>query len=69
MRSYLSKDLSQTELEQSLISLLGSPIRTLKVFLIATGLETDDDLNEFGELLKFIKTASQNRPRPPRIVF
>ncbi len=69
MRSYLSKDLSETELQQSLISLLSSPIRTLKIFLIATGLEDESDYNELSELAAFIKTNAVNRPRPPRIVF
>jgi len=69
LRSYLSKDLSRIELEQSLRSLLDSPIRTLKIFLIATGIETEQDINELRSLLKFIKDTFQNRTRPPRIVF
>ncbi|OGE85136.1 MAG: hypothetical protein A2Y39_02220 [Candidatus Delongbacteria bacterium GWF2_40_14] len=69
LRSYLSKDLSRIELEQSLRSLLESPIRTLKIFLIATGNETEEDINELKGLIKFIKDSVQNRPRPPRIVF
>jgi len=69
LRSYLSKDLSRFELEQSLRSLLDSPIRTLKIFLIATGIETEEDIEELKSLLRFIKNSVQNRPRPPRIVF
>jgi hypothetical protein len=69
MRSYLSKDLSSSELEQSLSALLNSPIRTLKIFMIAAGIETEEDINELRSLLRFIKDSFQNRPRPPRIVF
>jgi radical SAM superfamily enzyme YgiQ (UPF0313 family) len=69
LRSYLSKDLNRIELEQSLTSLLTSPIRTLKIFLIATGLENEDDFKELQELAAFINCSSANRPRPPRIVF
>jgi hypothetical protein len=69
MRSYMSKDLSRYELEESLTALLSSPVRTLKIFMIAAGIETEEDINELRSLLLFIKESFLNRPRPPRIVF
>jgi radical SAM superfamily enzyme YgiQ (UPF0313 family) len=69
LRNYLSKDLDKNELEQSLSSILKSPVRTLKIFLIGTGLENEEDYKELNELLEFIKFQLQSRPRPPRIVF
>jgi hypothetical protein len=69
MRSFLSKDLSGIELEMSLKALLDSPVRTLKIFLIATGMETDEDISEFNTLVRSIKQKVSEKPRPPRIVF
>ncbi len=69
MRSYFSKDLDEQELESSLNALLNSPIRTLKIFLIASGRETEEDVIEFKSLIRFIKESSQNRQRAPRIIF
>jgi len=65
LRRYLHKGLEEEELNKSLTVLLSSPIRELKIFLIATGLEEQDDYDEFRKLLSFIKKIEGT----PRIIF
>lgn len=67
LRSYLQKDLSYDQLQKSLTLLFKTQIRELKIFLIATGLETDNDYNEFKNLLAFIKDLAQGKKF--RIIF
>lgn len=54
MRNYLCKSLSDEDLMNSLRAILNSNLRSLKIFIIATGIETDDDIREFTELCEFI---------------
>ncbi len=69
LRRYLSKDLTDEELFGSLNSLLNSPVRTLKIFIIATGLENEDDHKNFDDLLSFINEKLKLKVKAPRIVF
>jgi radical SAM superfamily enzyme YgiQ (UPF0313 family) len=68
-RRYLHKGLSESDLRASLAFILNAPIRELKVFLIATGLEEEEDFEEFGELLEFMRLCLEKNGRSPRIVF
>jgi hypothetical protein len=69
LRRYLHKDLAPAELQQSLNVILRAPIRELKVFLIATGLEQAADFDEFGELLRTIRDLLARLGRQPRLIF
>jgi radical SAM superfamily enzyme YgiQ (UPF0313 family) len=72
LRTFLNKNLTEPDLRTSLTRILSSPpIRELKIFLIATGLENRNDFEAFGEFIRFIKDCllSANVPRSPRIIF
>jgi hypothetical protein len=69
MRRYLHKSLDESLLEQSLAHLLLAPIRELKIFLIATGLELEEDYREFQKLLDQMQTMLRGAQRQPRIIF
>lgn len=69
LRRYLHKSIDESNLRSSLNILLRSPIRELKIFLIATGLETEDDYNEFREFLTNLNQMMQSSGRKPRIIF
>jgi len=72
MRRYLHKSLAEQDLRTSLEMILSSPIRELKIFLVATGSENPQDYEDFGELLRFIKERtglSAATPGGPRIIF
>jgi len=69
LRSYLDKSMDERELRQGLIALLTAPIRELKIFLIATGIEQQADYDEFRNLLAFMREILQSTKRQPRIIF
>ncbi|NLD98922.1 MAG: hypothetical protein GX640_03530 [Fibrobacter sp.] len=69
LRSYLHKSLDERSIRSSLNILLRAPLRELKIFLIATGLEDESDYEELKELLTFINEAMVSAGRKPRIIF
>jgi radical SAM superfamily enzyme YgiQ (UPF0313 family) len=69
LRRYLHKSIDERKLRSSLSILIRSPIRELKIFLIATGLENEDDYNEFREFLTNLNQMMQSSGRRPRIIF
>jgi radical SAM superfamily enzyme YgiQ (UPF0313 family) len=69
LRAYLNKSLSENDLRSGLNIILRSPMRELKVFLIATGLEAEADFEDFKQLLQFIGTCVAQNGRSPRIIF
>jgi hypothetical protein len=69
LRRYLNKSLDEADLVKSLTVLLSSPLREIKIFLIATGLERQDDYDAFRELLAFMKKTMHDAERAPRIIF
>ncbi len=69
LRRYLHKSIDENKLRSSLSILIRSPIRELKIFLIATGLENEDDYDEFREFLTMINLMMQSAGRKPRIIF
>ena len=69
LRCYLNKTLSADALQQSLRRLFATPLRELKIFIIATGLETDADLLEFDELVLWMKRANSATSRSCRVIF
>jgi radical SAM superfamily enzyme YgiQ (UPF0313 family) len=68
-RAYLHKNLPDNDLYKSLDNILKSPIRELKIFLIATGLENETDFADFAGLLDKIQAMVKKSGRKPRIVF
>jgi radical SAM superfamily enzyme YgiQ (UPF0313 family) len=69
LRRYLHKSIDENKLRSSLSILIRSPIRELKIFLIATGLENEEDYDEFREFLTMINQMMQSAGRKPRIIF
>jgi radical SAM superfamily enzyme YgiQ (UPF0313 family) len=69
LRNYLNKRLDDQELYKSLSALFSAPLRELKIFLVATGLERQDDFDEFRKMLSFVQTLAAGREKPPRIIF
>jgi radical SAM superfamily enzyme YgiQ (UPF0313 family) len=69
LRRYLHKSIDENKLRSSLSILIRSPIRELKIFLIATGFENEEDYNEFRDFLTMINQMMQSAGRKPRIIF
>jgi len=69
LRRRLNKNLDEADLSKSLTVLLSSPLREIKIFLIATGLERQDDFDGFRELLAFMNETMRAARRTPRIIF
>ncbi len=55
LRAFLGKQASQSDLQEIIRELTASGLRQIKLFFIATGLETDSDWEEWEELLGFLK--------------
>lgn len=66
MRSYLQKDLSDAELDGSIDALLRARLRELKIFVIVTGKEEQEDLDEFKAFLSRLKDKLRRSPSSPR---
>lgn len=69
MRKYLHKNLEENILLKSLDYLVKSHIRELKIFLIATGKEDEEDFQDFSKLLVSIKSILNGLKHQPRIIF
>jgi hypothetical protein len=69
MRNYLNKSLSEHDLKKALFALMSARLRELKIFLIATGLEQEEDFEEFRKLLSYIQTLLVTSGSRPRIIF
>jgi len=69
MRAYLQKGLSEQKLKRALEELLRQPLRELKIFLITTGHETEEDFVEFRALLKWFDALYGRTPKRPRVMF
>jgi len=68
MRKYLQKDLSDEELDRSLDTLLRARLRELKVFVIVTGNEEQEDLDDFKAFLYRLKDKMRRSQFAPRTV-
>jgi hypothetical protein len=69
LRRYLHKSLSETDLKKSLESILCSPVRELKIFLLITGKEEKQDFADFDALLRLIQELAAHAAHSPRIIF
>jgi hypothetical protein len=69
LRRYLQKGLEEEDLWTALRAVLGRPTRELKVFMITTGLEEEEDFAEFEAFVRRLPTVFMSQNRKPRIVF
>ncbi|MBA4387037.1 MAG: hypothetical protein C0404_03590 [Verrucomicrobia bacterium] len=69
LRRYLNKNLSEAVLRKGLKAVLGAPMREVKVFLIATGLEDAHDINELNQLAGWMRSLGAGSGRGPRVIF
>ncbi len=69
LRAFLQKGLKEDELAASLRRLIKAPIRELKIFLIATGLEEQCDYDAFRDFLRTLSSTMEACGRRPRIIF
>ncbi|MBI3556703.1 MAG: hypothetical protein HY074_10610 [Deltaproteobacteria bacterium] len=69
LRKYLHKNLENEQLHQSLTAIFKSKARELKMFLIATGLEVDQDLVALDDLLDHLKQIKTATHAGTRIIF
>jgi radical SAM superfamily enzyme YgiQ (UPF0313 family) len=69
LRNYLHKSIDEKSLRFSLNALFRAPLRELKIFLIATGLENESDFEELRSLLSFISESMHSAGRKPRVIF
>lgn len=68
LRRYLQKDLSEEELDRSLDTLLRARLRELKVFVIVTGREEQEDFDAFKAFLYRLKDKLRRCASAPRTV-
>ena len=69
LRKYLQKNLSEQDLKRALTSVFKSKCREIKIFLIATGLEQNEDFETFGIFLEWLKAARQAAHSGTRVIF
>ena len=69
LRAYLNKRLDDAKLRRALAAIAAAPLRQVKVFLIATGRERDDDFAEFAALLAWFRAELDGQGRRPRVIF
>ncbi|MBI3893364.1 MAG: hypothetical protein HY303_17745 [Candidatus Wallbacteria bacterium] len=68
LRRYLHKNLENDELHDSLVAIFGSRARQLKVFLIATGLEEEQDFLALRDLLGHINEVREQYHASTRVI-
>lgn len=69
MRAYLNKNLSEKDFLRSLNHIFKMKAQELKLFVIATGKETEEDFDEFSNLLQKITKERQLAFAHTRLVF
>src|SRR5690606_32854458 len=69
IRKYLQKGLDEPDLREALGSVLKRPLRELKVFMIATGLEEEEEYIEFEAFVKALPGIMRSSSYRPRVVF
>ncbi|MBI3541759.1 MAG: hypothetical protein HY075_00585 [Deltaproteobacteria bacterium] len=69
LRKYLHKNLSNEQLHASLTAILKSKARELKMFLIATGLEEEQDFVALADFLDHLKGIIKSCHAGTRVIF
>jgi hypothetical protein len=68
LRRFLRKNLDEDSLWRGLESLAGNRLRELKIFLIATGRETEPDFHAYSDFLGRLRVLMQRAGNPPRVI-
>jgi len=68
-RAWLHKSLSTEDITALLERLFALKIRTVKLFYVLTGHETDEDVKEFRRFVRWLKQARRSRNRRLRVIF
>lgn len=68
-RAFLHKSLSTGHIESLLDRLLAQKIRRIKLFYVLTGHETEEDVAEFREFVRWLKGTRRSRNRRVRVIF
>ncbi len=69
IRRYLNKQIDDERLFSSLAEIHKVPLRSLKIFLIATGMESEDDYTEFENFLNRLRSIQTKTGRRPGVQF
>lgn len=69
LRRYLQKGLEEEDLWTALRAVLKRPTRELKIFMIATGLEDEEDYAEFEAFVRRLPEAMRSSGERPRVIF
>ncbi len=69
IRRYLQKGLDEPDLWKALGAVLKRPLRELKVFMIATGVEEEEDFKEFEDFVKRLPGIMRSSNHRPRVIF
>lgn len=69
IRRYLQKGLDEPDLWKALGAVLKRPLRELKVFMIATGVEEEEDFKEFEDFVRRLPGIMRSANHRPRVVF
>ena len=69
LRRYLQKGLDEPDLWKALGAVLRRPLRELKVFMILTGIEDEEDFKEFETFVQGLPGIMRSAVQRPRVVF
>jgi radical SAM superfamily enzyme YgiQ (UPF0313 family) len=69
LRAWLHKSLPTRDITALLERILALKVRRLKLFYILTGYETDGDMAEFRQFLRWLRGMHRSRNRRGRVVF
>ena len=69
LRRFLNKNLSEAQVRKSVSVLVAEAVREIKVFLIATGRESDEDFDEWSRFLSWAKELRTPQGKQVRFVF
>jgi len=69
LRSWLNKSLSTADIRNVLRSLLRERIREIKLFYLLTGYETEQDVAEFGDFVRWLKETRAGCNPGLRVLF
>ncbi len=68
LRRFLQKNLDEASLWRGLESLASTRLRELKIFLIATGREEEEDFHAFADFLGRLQSMLRRAGSPPRVI-
>jgi hypothetical protein len=69
LRRFLHKSLTEADIRAVVEAIHARKSREMKLFYMLTGRETEQDIEEFAQLVKWMKQVRQRSTAPPRTVF